>query len=322
VFLEIEPRGPKHRGPLLCNNKPETFIFPVVNTINARRIGNRTAQYLLEKENARCFTLIELLVVIAVIAILAGLLLPMLGQAKQKAQEAKCLNNLKQLNLGWVMYADDHDDRLAPNTGGSDAGTTSENPNWVAGQMLLDDFSGDKSDSVNTDLLVGQRLSEFGSIGTYVGNARVYRYPSDKSIVTINGVRKDRVRSVSMNGYMGGHPGDNKLFKLFREYQRLSEIDNPSMRWVFIDEREDSINDAFFVVDMVARFAIVDYPASYHNGAGALTFADGHAESKKWLEPTTAPMLIPGQSLPLGSKPTSATDRDMKWLAERTTILK
>lgn len=235
------------------------------------------------------------------IAILAGLLLPVLGKAKQKAQGANCLNNMKQLNLGWVMYADDHDDRLAPNTGGSDAGMTSENPNWVAGQMRLDDFSGDKSDSVNTDLLVGQRLSGFGSIGAYVGNARVYRCPSDKSTVTINGVRKDRVRSVSMNGYTGGHPGDNKPFKLFREYQRLSEIDNPSMRWVFIDEREDSINDAFFVVDMVARFAIVDYPASYHNGASALTFADGHAESKKWLEPTTAPMLVPGQSLPLVS---------------------
>jgi prepilin-type N-terminal cleavage/methylation domain-containing protein/prepilin-type processing-associated H-X9-DG protein len=293
-----------------------------VNTIDVRRTENRAAQWVIERENLQGFTLIELLVVIAVIAILAGLLFPGLGKANRRAQGASCQNNMKQLHLGWVMYADDNDDRLAPNTGGSDAGMTSENPNWVAGQLRLDDFSGDKSDSINTDLLVGQNLKGFGSIGTYVGNARVYRCPSDKSIVTINGVPKDRVRSVSMNGYIGGHPGENKPFKLFREYQRLSEIDNPSMRWVLIDEREDSINDGFFVVDMVARFAIIDYPASYHNGAGALLFADGHAEARKWLEPTTTPVLIPGQTLPLGSKPTSATDRDMTWLLERTTVLK
>ena len=53
------------------------------------------------------FTLIELLVVIAIIAILAAMLLPALSAAKSKAQKTDCLSNLKQLQLCWMMYADD-----------------------------------------------------------------------------------------------------------------------------------------------------------------------------------------------------------------------
>jgi prepilin-type N-terminal cleavage/methylation domain-containing protein len=63
---------------------------------------------------AKGFTLVELLLVVAVIAILAALLLPALGQAKAKAQRSACINNLRQINLGVRMYADDSSDAFPP----------------------------------------------------------------------------------------------------------------------------------------------------------------------------------------------------------------
>ena len=60
----------------------------------------------------RAFTLIELLVVIAIIAILAALLLPALAKAKEKAQKAQCLNNLHQVGLALLMYANDNNDYI------------------------------------------------------------------------------------------------------------------------------------------------------------------------------------------------------------------
>lgn len=269
----------------------------------------------------RGFTLVEMLTVIAIIALLAALLLPVVDKTRQRAGETTCQNNLRQLQLAWIMYAGDHDDNLPRNAAGLDAGKTRENPGWVAGTMWLDcDAGQDLTESTNTELLAGEKYAAFGSIGRYVKNAAVYHCPADRSTVNLLGNVLPRVRSVSMNGYMGGSEQEAG----FREFLKLSEIiaPVPSEAWVFMDERADSINDGLFAIDAAAQYAIVDYPSSYHNGGSCLTFADGHADYHKWMEPTTNPPLVPGQRLPTGSKPTSSQDRDMEWLVAHTTSRK
>ncbi len=264
------------------------------------------------------FTLVELLVVIAVIGILAALLLPVLSSTKRQAQGTQCLSQLRQLQQAWLMFTHDHEDSLPPNSDGPRAGKAAETPAWVAGWLRTEAEPGSKVDCTNVALLVGTRYAEFGSIGHYVQDPRIYRCPADKSRVSIDGQVFDRTRSMSMNAYMNGlGQWQSTNFITFR---KTGDIPRPSEFWVFLDEREDSINDGYFATAMELTYGIVDYPASYHNGSGGLTFADGHAEYHRWIEPTTTPVLRPGQHLQMGYKSTSANDRDMAWLNAHTTL--
>jgi prepilin-type processing-associated H-X9-DG protein len=262
--------------------------------------------------------LIELLVVIAIISILAALLLPALSRARTKAQAVQCMNNTRQLGLAWRMYVEDSNDRLpyadtlVP--GYLDQGNPTADANW------------DVTNTVGLSVLM-----------PYLGkNLGVWHCPSDTSYgINPAGQHVARPRSVSMNCWVGGDSTmpagvmDNKedpsgKYLVYSKYSSMANP-GPAMTFVILDERQDSINDSYFCVEMFSydrhqSDKIIDFPASYHGQACGFAFADGHSEIHKWKDARTMPPLNLD-----GNKPNDLAcpnDPDVAWMQDHSTRLK
>jgi prepilin-type N-terminal cleavage/methylation domain-containing protein len=269
----------------------------------------------MSRQKKRGFTLIELLVVIAIIAILASLLLPALAKAKAKAQGIQCMNNHHQLTLAWILYAGDFNDKIPLNGGAPGSVALSmgdplrSNGNWVHGVMGT--LYGATPTS-NTD----PKLISAGSLFPYSKSLDIYKCPADRKTATVAGAKLPTSRSMSMNAWLNPIVPFNGSG---RTYKTLADIVAPAPVncWVFLDECPGTINDPFFVCDPFGYPSTwVDIPASYHNQAGALSFADGHSQIRRWHDP----VLLGQITAPFIATPNPAID--LNWLQQRSTVHK
>lgn len=270
----------------------------------------------------RGFTLIELLVVIAIIAILAALLLPALNKGKLKAQGIQCLTNHRQLCLAWRMYSDDNQDRLLyASDNPYDSSTIAST--WVTGYLQWynpqDPANWDPDHDITKSPMwpyCGQSLS-------------IWKCPADRSFVVVDGQAKPRVRSMSMNFFLGGFGGwdgsgflDTASYKLYFKQTELADP-GPAKVFVFLDMRPDSIDIGNFAPCMTgwpnqpASYGFYDLPGCYHNLACGFSFADGHSETHRWRDGRTTPPLL--ESSNISDQYSSPNNPDVAWLQNHAT---
>jgi len=226
------------------------------------------------RSGCSAFTLIELLVVIAIIAVLASLLLPALAQSKSQARSIACLNNLRQLRLCWVIYADDHDGSLLPNNFVNFGPTETLLTNgfsWCPGNTRID------SNTTNI---------ESGCLFPYNRSTAIYHCPADQSKISgPDGTKLTKLRTRSYN--MSGSLNCETPRAVIPDFTKFPEIINPAPTqvFVFLDVHEESISDAHFgIAPPGTQFGNVwgDLPADRHSRGCNLSFADGHVQHWKW----------------------------------------
>jgi len=222
------------------------------------------------------FSRIDLFTLILLTAILLVIQVSALGHSRSNSRKAQCADNFRRLMTAWRMYADDHAGALAANRSGS-SGTI----NWVGGWL---DFNAGSADNTNVLKLVSP---QYALLGSYLDSAQYFRCPSDLSTAVVAQRRLPRVRSVSMNAWVGGTDATSYA-PGYKCMLRAEDIVQPARTMVLLEEHPDSINDGdFFIIAGTSQ--ILDFPAAYHEGGMTLGLADGHVECWVWKDARISP---------------------------------
>lgn len=249
------------------------------------------------------FTWVELLIVIGVCAFVVIFLLQPFRRPRPRgiALGPQCMSNLKQLSLGYIMYAGDWTDHLPGNRRYTVAAPRFTN-NWVAGFM---DWS-INTQNTNTSLLVQ------GQLAAYRINPAVFHCPGDTSSSSVG----PRVRSYSMNAFVGD-TGAGPALGGWRQFVKSSGFSRPDGIFVLADEHENSIDDGVFFNNPANSNLWIDLPASRHPDRACFSFADGHVETKRWTNRETRVVVVPKGPKPSVRVP-AGSDTDIGWVLQRT----